>query len=474
MLEGNGFYVSGYGYSGNDQDFFAIWPIGYPLLIAVIAKLSGISIFWSSKILNILLAGFSLLIFRKIFSSSAHIYGLLFLLGSSIVIYSFTWSESLFIFALTGYSAAMAYVIKTHHGWIKHIVLIGLFSLLLFLSRYIGAFSVISTGILGLYYLVKKTDPKKGSALIIAACINALFVIAYLYNNWLITHHITGITRIPAPESSITLLTQLFIAAISELILPVPYLFFVPAFFALIIIQIVCFTFFFRKKIAPAAIQSKQYCPFSLTFFSTGMLYLLCIIVMRWLNYFDDFYFRLLSPGTLLIFTGIIRHTEINSPQRFLQLSKALIFMSCLTISLIPILLMATPKQPTYTETVLKVQQEYAFIKSGSVVAFGNMHLKYLRNDLLIWSPFSLPYNSEAMAFKTIDLENPQRDIPIWSPPLIPYNSTKESWEDFLKRAGKDKNIFLATPTTMDEAIYDKSIIQLIKKYNKNTLIQIQ
>ena len=67
LLEGNGYYVSAYGSTGQDREFFAAWPVGYPTLIFVVAKLTGLSVFWASKFLNILLIGIILGIFRNLF-----------------------------------------------------------------------------------------------------------------------------------------------------------------------------------------------------------------------------------------------------------------------------------------------------------------------------------------------------------------------------------------------------------------------
>ena len=71
LLEGNGYYVSAYSITGTGQDreLFAAWPIGYPTLIFVVAKLTGLSVFWASKFLNILLIGIILGIFRKLFKT---------------------------------------------------------------------------------------------------------------------------------------------------------------------------------------------------------------------------------------------------------------------------------------------------------------------------------------------------------------------------------------------------------------------
>ena len=67
------------------------------------SKITNFSVFFSSKLLNLVFIGFTLLIFRKLFDKDAYLYGLIFLFSSYLEIYSFTWSETGFIFGLVMY-----------------------------------------------------------------------------------------------------------------------------------------------------------------------------------------------------------------------------------------------------------------------------------------------------------------------------------------------------------------------------------
>ena len=78
LIEGKGYYVSTYGITGQDRTFFAIWPAAYPTLIYFAAKLTGLSVFWASKLLNIVLVGLILGMFRASFRHDAYIYGMIF------------------------------------------------------------------------------------------------------------------------------------------------------------------------------------------------------------------------------------------------------------------------------------------------------------------------------------------------------------------------------------------------------------
>ena len=43
----------GNGLIDSEGNFFSKWPLGYPFLIYVLANISGLSVFWASKVLNI-------------------------------------------------------------------------------------------------------------------------------------------------------------------------------------------------------------------------------------------------------------------------------------------------------------------------------------------------------------------------------------------------------------------------------------
>ena len=161
------------------------------------SKLTGISVFWASKLVNIVLIAGILFVFLKLFGKFAYIYGFILLFGSYIEIYRYTWSEAPFIFGLVIFAAAISKLVidqpSTSNGWILSVLAIWLASLVMFFSRYIGAFSVGIVGILGLYFIFIKRNPKIGFALISASILNSIIVLAYLYNNGIKTGYSTGI-----------------------------------------------------------------------------------------------------------------------------------------------------------------------------------------------------------------------------------------------------------------------------------------
>lgn len=105
LINGNGFYCSSLYYPENR--FFACWPVGYPLLIYFVSTLTGFSVFWGSKIVNILLIAIILIMFKKLFNKNAYLYGFILCFASFIEIFSYTFSETAFILGLVWFSLSL-------------------------------------------------------------------------------------------------------------------------------------------------------------------------------------------------------------------------------------------------------------------------------------------------------------------------------------------------------------------------------
>ncbi len=124
--------------SGTLNSGFTYWPIGYPLLIAVIMNVFYVSALTASKLVNVffLLGIFSLL--RVMFKQQALLYALLFSHSLLIVLFRYTWSEPGFIFfELLAFFAAQQ-LVTFHTG--KAMFLLFLSGAGLLMMRYSGIF----------------------------------------------------------------------------------------------------------------------------------------------------------------------------------------------------------------------------------------------------------------------------------------------------------------------------------------------
>ncbi|MDX5482241.1 MAG: hypothetical protein LPK07_11225, partial [Hymenobacteraceae bacterium] len=77
--------------------YYAQWPVGYPTLIAIGSWVSGLNLLWASKLVNLLSAGLGFLLLRHINRMYAFVLASVYGAFTIIEMYSYTWSECVFI-----------------------------------------------------------------------------------------------------------------------------------------------------------------------------------------------------------------------------------------------------------------------------------------------------------------------------------------------------------------------------------------
>jgi len=116
ILLGNGLFVSNEGRFDAHQEYFAIQPIGYPLMIYAVAELFDISTFLASKLLNVSFFLGCMAVISTSFGRNGPILALVMAFGGTLQIFSYTWSEVPFIFSLICFSALTANVLLPNSG----------------------------------------------------------------------------------------------------------------------------------------------------------------------------------------------------------------------------------------------------------------------------------------------------------------------------------------------------------------------
>jgi hypothetical protein len=392
LLDGFGIYVPSEKEGEGVRTLFSSWPVGYPLLIAVIAKITGFSVMVSSKILNFIFIGLTLLFFRRLFFFDAWVFALIFLFSSYIEISSWTWSETGFIFGLVMFSYYLYSFLNNKDNLYLSATLLLFSACFLFLIRYIGAYTIGVMGLMWIYLLIFNGPLEKRKIVILTATIllNIVFVVSYLYFNFLETGLTSGRERVFAPESNYELLVTLLFALLAEITIPVYHprpSFLVPS----LIIQFSLIGYFIYKNDSSNSLEVKSNSGYSISkiFFITGLLYLLCLVVVRWIFYFNEYSFRLLGPGTFMIFVAIISYLKERLNQKsFRNFKQIIVILTLISFILyVPIKTYARFEQP-YNETLQQLNHKYEAIPSGSILAFEtNKHLKYYRSDITIKKP---------------------------------------------------------------------------------------
>ncbi|MFC0397213.1 hypothetical protein [Paraburkholderia rhizosphaerae] len=188
ILQGNGCTVDG--------AYFATFPCGYPLAIALTAPSHEIaSLLLSSKATNLILAlgGFRLLMktFRNVLVPALIIVNPL-----SIGLYQFTWSENLFLFAFCGAVYAISRIQRSEKRY-RNVALLAMFLMIGCSARYFfapfAAFIFIGAWLAYGRYTALRALP--------GFVASAVVFVAYQQFNVHMTGFGTGIARIPAPET---------------------------------------------------------------------------------------------------------------------------------------------------------------------------------------------------------------------------------------------------------------------------------
>ncbi len=429
-------------YASVDKVHFAKWPIGYPLMIFFIAKTLGTSVFWASKVVNIISIAFILIILRKGFGRNSYIYSWIFFFNSFLIVFFYTWSESIFILGIVWFAFSIYnFQYKSENSFLIGIsVLIS--SLFLFLSRYIGVFSLAVIFSYSLYFLIVKKDNYKFFNLLIICVANTIFYGLYLYYNKLNNGFSTGIPRISAPETNFQLLKGLANAMVRELwfIKDKKYSFFIlGAFFSVIM---------YSFKVGAMGIRNHKSIPLWACLFFVGIAYLAFLICMRWTSHFDMFDLRLLSPASFLVFLSGINYIEKSTNEHLLKNCNRILILTTILSALMNGNLFENFSKRnvlTYPKRVERIMSYYDKVKKRSVVLCGDLYLQYLRPDIQV--------------------------LTIKSKPLF---EADESFEELIDRAGieGDRDVYLDLSGVPSN--YSKNLDSLVGLFGKNTLIKLK
>ncbi len=406
----NGHYFFTFYEFGNNLElkFFSNWPVGYSLLISIVSFLTNTSVFFASKIVNFICIFFIIFIFRSYFNQSSLILSSIFFFSANLEIFSFSWSEGPFILFLILFSLYLHKFLFINDNY-KTLLILSILSISLFLIRYIGLFTLFIYIFFFIYSYLFKIKVSK-SKLVILFFINFFFITLYFYNNYLLTSYIAGIPRGFAPETNLELLKKLILTLLSEITIPTYHeriTFLIP----LLSIQILLIIFYFRENIFNFSnyqkiniydlIQSlflknifqKNYNIIGFV----GISYILSIIFVRWIFYFNEYSFRLLGPGTFLIFIWLIiflkEKLSISNYKNFSNIFFILLIISFILYVPIKTYLRF---EKTYFETINETLNYYNEISDLNIIVNEkSKHIKYLRPNLQFKKPFlNENYNS--------------------------------------------------------------------------------
>lgn len=275
-----------------EQSYFAIWPMGYPILIALFGMAIP-NLLWASKAVNLFFLGasFVILYFQykpvAIWSSFAYFsYGL-------TEVYSYTWSEGPFLFFLL----LLFYGINLKQSqW--RVIIISISLICLFLLRYAGLIFWVFT-LVYLVYLYSNKRKAEAGTILVSLIFSGILILGYLSLNYIKTGYITGAERLYLGMESWADFLYYLSRGILNVFAFARNIWFVGSkdllaigFLLLQVIVIVFVSIGVKVKFD----ENHRFMIYS------ALFYLVMIVCLRAVSPFDKFDYRILSPVFLVVF----------------------------------------------------------------------------------------------------------------------------------------------------------------------------
>jgi hypothetical protein len=450
LRDGHGYYFYD-SFVAFKPTLFSTWPVGYSTLIYGVSILTNLSVFWASKVVNILCVAGSFMAFRSFFGSFVAPYGIVFLLGTVFRRSYCSLSELSFTFGLFCYCLSMSRFIDGEKIVLPS-VSIFLSSIFIFLIRYVGAFALLPAIILSGMFAFQR-QWKKSLTLIFISILTLGLQASYIFNNYRKTGLFTGWPRIEAQERTYDLAVELLSQLISEANLIWSRGINFHIFLMTLALQVILMYQIYRKykdhKPTNTGVRMKDsflFCTILVSF-----CYLSAFILLRFNFAMENFASRHFAPITFLVCIGFIRALQLSLPEPVFYRA---VFPRIAVICLLSFGF-ALPNKYMYSQVIgdgsikgyqeitSEVTQTFKEVPNGSqliVFDFDNTdHLHYLRPDLrLIHYPRKGPI---------------YRDSP--------------ALDDFVAQFinEKDKTVFISIVQSLDPTQYHPSVIEYMDSH---------
>lgn len=374
-------------------DALAIWPPGYPLLIALVAWVTGTSVFVASKLLSIAAAAAIAAMISRSLGSAAPAAAIVLLSASAVRIFSYSWSETVFLALMVAFALALAGVWRRRAETLRRFAIpvaaAALAAAGLAFTRYIGIFSI---GCLGLLALALVAERRIGRAALVAAAVAvvAAAVVALLLHNVEVSGYATGQPRTPAPETNARLATTLAHALISEAVFPLQAVSLGSSWHRKVIVAQVVLLLpgllaLFRRRRTGANggwLDTRAVC-----LIGVGLAYGVAIVVLRWTRDFDPFDYRLIGPAAILVLIGLVRAVSLRVAGLPATLVGGLAVLAAMSVWFNTAFAPVRPGGETYPAYVQALLADFAAVPPGAIVVLGEEDLLYTRPDLAVAHP---------------------------------------------------------------------------------------
>ena len=407
-----GNWMNQHGLAGRDG-WFAVWPVGYPALLAAFSSVFRLEPFWASKVFSVVCCISLLALFWQCARRQFPILALMLVNLAYLKISRGSLSEQPFIVMMACLGFAVDRIAQNEEsklgkGSVRRIALLTLSFIGLFLLRYVGAVAPVWAGMaVVVASLAGRMGHRLGilirriSEVAIAGAVAWAFEGGYLLMNRAMCGFVSGYERPVAPESAPELIRMTLSAEFHEL-----------QAYGICLLLGFLLMLLYRTYGAKTDREEKMAatsapCLSGLVFIAIGVMFHATMIVMRSRHFFNPLGFRLLYPGTFLVTMGCVliisQKLKIGWMVMLEMLPRRVVAGICVVITLFGVWLLHGELQlrrlcglgvygvgEPYQVVKKRVLEKYSMFSPGSKVKLQcdfdgeDFLLAYLRPDLMV------------------------------------------------------------------------------------------
>ncbi len=284
------------------ESYFAIWPVGYPVLVTTVSYLTTLDSFIASKVVNIIFLGLTFVLLYKWFGVNSLLPAMYFCSFGKLEIYSYSWSESSFLFFLLWFLYLLEQLILEKKT-LKKVVLLVFCLIAMSLLRYMGlAYFFYLAVLFVVFYVQKKVVLAKHVFWVLAVA--TVFVFSYLLFNYAETGgFFGGIVRICSGDETIGFVVKKFVQGIlNEFSLARNFYWqWDVLYVVLFVVQlfVVVLVWVNRSQLSKSNTNS-------FVLVSASLFYLFFAVVLRVYSPIDTFDYRILAPFSTPLFIALL------------------------------------------------------------------------------------------------------------------------------------------------------------------------
>lgn len=353
------------------QQFFSHYPLGYPFLIAFISKITNLTVFWSSKILNCLVIGLILILIKQLFNKSAVVLALVTFHYNFMEMSHYTMSEVTFLGAIL--LLMYSFLKITHNRESIWFVIFFLSMTMIPFIRYIGIYIYLFIFIITcISYLRDEINYIKVKKIAILCGFSISLYIIYLCINFYLTGHITGYTRKYLSELSGE--NYLILNFFENFFRNMNFLW-IQWYYTAILFGVLIFLIkHFRIRLRPLT-QTQLFLILS----AITYLFVFAVIKALFISTINDFNARILIPVVFPLTLALVDYFY-----KHIRLSVIMFLLVISSLNLTRFISYNIQVDQPFYKNEDNVLKKYSQVPSNSLIIEGHPYLNYLRKDVEI------------------------------------------------------------------------------------------